>query len=188
MESFSAWLWYTLGLSTLVELKLEIDARSSTWVGCLESSWCKWFAGLCCGPEAAASVLKLVQSLLLCSPLLLLAWVVPSLFLLVLLVLLLVGGVPPASLGTVPFLPADVAPLFSFWKLLLPLAFVGWRLGRESFSFSFGLFAFSFAFLFFSFASFVKLLLVVRVWLLAFPFALSFLLVSPSFVPDTVQA
>ena len=62
--------------------------------------------------------------------------------------------------------------------------------GEESFSFSFGLFGFSFAFPFFSFsfASFVKLLLVVRVWLLAFPFALSFLLVSPSFVPYTVQA
>ena len=35
---------------------------SSTWVGCLESSWCKWFAGLCCGPEAGASALKLVYS------------------------------------------------------------------------------------------------------------------------------
>ena len=40
--------------------------------------------------------------------------------------MLLVGGIPPASLGTVPFLPAYVAPLFSFWKLLLHLLGGGW--------------------------------------------------------------
>ena len=40
--------------------------------------------------------------------------------------------VPPASLGSVPFLPAYSAPLLSCWKLrMLPLAFVGWRLGRS---------------------------------------------------------
>ena len=105
--------------------------------------------------------------------LLLLVWVVPS-SLLVLLELLLVG-IPPASLGAVPLPPADIAPKFSFWKLLLPLALVGCRLGRESFPFSFGWLAFSFSF---SIASFVKLLLVVRVWLLAFPFACLFAYLS----------
>ena len=73
----------------------------------------------------------------LCRPLLLIAWVVPSLLLLVLLLLLLVC-VPPASLGAVPSLPAYYAPFHSCWKLcMLPLAFVGWRLGSVSFTFSF---------------------------------------------------
>ena len=51
-----------------------------------------------------------------------------------------------ASLGLVPFLPAYVAPMLS-WKLrMLPLAFVGWRLGRISFTFFFVRLAFSFSF------------------------------------------
>ena len=64
---------------------------------------------------------------------LLLCLLAPSLLFWV-LSLLLGAAVPPASLGGVPFLPAKAAPL-SCWKLLLlPLAFVGLRLGRVSFA------------------------------------------------------
>ena len=84
--------------------------------------------------------------------LLLSARAAPSFLLLVLLVL--GAGVPPASLGGVPCLPAVVAPwrlaLASFWfelvsassaravgKLVLPLALVGSRQGTVSFAFFF---------------------------------------------------
>ena len=71
----------------------------------------------------------------------------------VLLLMLLI--VPPASLGSVRFLPAYTAPLLSFWKLIrLPLAFIGWRLGRV---------LFPFAWLYLVLASFSKLLLEARV-------------------------
>ena len=79
------------------------------------------------------------------------------------LLLLLLVWVVPASLGSVPLLPAYVAPSLSFRKLfLLPLAFVGLRLGRVSFACSF--------------------------WLVLSPSFAFLLLVSPSFVPDCVQA
>ena len=44
----------------MVELRLEIDALSSTWVGCRESSWYKLFADLSCKAEANTSVVKLL--------------------------------------------------------------------------------------------------------------------------------
>ena len=44
----------------LSELRLEVDALSSTWVDRLVPSWCKLFADLSCKAEADASVLKLL--------------------------------------------------------------------------------------------------------------------------------
>ena len=166
-------------------LKLEIDAHSSTWVGCLESSWCKWFAGLCYGPEAAAFALKLVHSSAA-------AAVGQSIAVVGLdtTKLALVGAAVAAAgwcstskLGCCAlsssicrtialFLEAAASPCLCWLeagegKLLLVL----WPVCLFLFL--------SLLFLFLSFASFVRLLLVVRVWLLAFPFAPSFLLVSP---------
>ena len=47
-------------MSKLVELRLEIDALSSTWVGYLEERWCTLSADLCCKAEADTSVVKLL--------------------------------------------------------------------------------------------------------------------------------
>ena len=47
----------------LLKLRLEIAALSSTWVVCLESSWCKLFAGQCGIPWVVASLLKLLLSI-----------------------------------------------------------------------------------------------------------------------------
>ena len=47
-------------MSKLVELRLEIDARSSTWVGYSEERWCKLSADRCCKAEADTSVVKLL--------------------------------------------------------------------------------------------------------------------------------
>ena len=118
-------LWCKLGLSKLVELRLEVDALSSTWIGCLESSWRKLCAGLCCVLEAAASAAKIMPAIAVdclgCTKLVAVGAAVAA----------------PASLGAVPLLPAYTAPFLACWKLcLLPLAFVGWRLGGVSFTFS----------------------------------------------------
>ena len=51
-------------MSKLVELRLEIDALSSTWVGYPEERWCKLSADLCCKAEADTSVVKLLLLLL----------------------------------------------------------------------------------------------------------------------------
>ena len=90
-----------------------------------------------------------------------------------------------------PLFEAYAAPLLVLGKLLLlPFAFVSCRLGWVSFPFPFARLSFTFAFAFsFSFAFFF--LLVVWVKLFALAFALSFLfrlVVSPSFIPHTVQA
>ena len=110
-----------------MELRLEIDARSSTWVGYLESSWCKLFADRGCRTEAETSVLKLLLSIAAAG--------------LVYAKLVAVGAaVDVAGCYLVPVLPAYActisfvleaahaspyaAPSLSCWKLrMLPLAF-----------------------------------------------------------------
>ena len=174
-------------------LKLEIGAHSSTWSGYLESSWCKLSAGRCCGLEVAAFALKLVHSSAAAAvgQSIVIVGLDSTKLALVGAAVAAAGWYSTSKLGCYAlsssicrtialFLEAAVSPclwLAGGWggkASPFPLACLPFPLPFPSFSFSF--------------ASFVKLLLVVRVWLLAFPFAFSFLLVSPSFVPYTIQA
>ena len=127
------------------------------------------------------------------SLLLLLAFCRPSCSFLVLKLLLVRIRIPPASLCKMPLFEAYAAPLLAFRKLF-PFAFRSCRLGRVSFPFSFVRLSLTFAFAFtFAFArlSFLFLLVVWVAKLLVLAFALSFLfclVLTPSFIPHTVQA
>ena len=89
-----------------------------------------------------------------------------------------------------PLFEAYAAPLLAFGKLF-PFSFRSCRLGLVSFPFAFAGLSFALA-LAFAFArlSFLVLLVVWVAKLLAFSFAFAFvsLVVTPSFVPHTVQA
>ena len=89
-----------------------------------------------------------------------------------------------------PLFEAYAAPLLAFGKLLFALTFVSCRLGLVSFSFSFARLSFTFAFAFsFSFALFfLPVVWVAKLLSFALAFAFVRLVLSPSFIPHTVQA
>ena len=194
-------------LNAPVGSKLVTVAPSLASIGCLVASLCRWLVDSCCKAEAEvrqaivqldfhqATEKKFAEAKVVAGPKL--VKVVAGL----LSAKLLLSGAEAAA-GKDPdstsklvqdaLFEAYAAPLLAFGKLLLfPFAFVSCRLGLVSFPFSFVRLSLTFAFAF-SFARLAFLFLFV-VWvakLLSFSFALSFvrLVVSPSFVPHTVQA